>query len=117
MLTSTEANDNYTDKADEKQNKIPSQYKTDSKRVSNNPIHTVLIKKEQSADTRSPTNIVIPEIMSTTNGVIPINIHSKEEFTPVGTKYRSKTKPVDRLTSFLKTLSFLDLHHLTTRNL
>jgi hypothetical protein len=40
--------------------------------------------------------------MSTTNSMTPMSIHSKEKFTPIGTKYQSKSKQVDRIVSFLR---------------
>jgi hypothetical protein len=63
-----------------------------------------MVKKKQSVDTyissdnRSPSTAVIPQIMSTANSITPMSIHSKEKFTPVGIKYQSKTKSVDRRT-------------------
>jgi hypothetical protein len=51
----------------------------------------------------TPATGVIPQIMSTTNSMTPMSMHSKEKFTPVATKYQSKSKQVDRVTSFLRT--------------
>jgi hypothetical protein len=62
-----------------------------------------------SSDSRSPSTAVTPHIMSTTNSITSMSIQAREKFTPVGTKYQSKTKRVERDSHrFLRTSYFLD---------
>jgi hypothetical protein len=104
--------------------------KKGSERAVNNHIKTTLattpvssmVNKEQSfesiafsnggfpsIDNNTPSVSRIPSIgmtsqmVSTTNSITPMSIHSKEEFTPMGNKYQSKTKQVNRTISFLRT--------------
>ncbi len=106
--------------------KILSKNKKSSERILNNPIKIAtpvssMTKRDQSSESivfnkvvspsidtnissvnRTPSTGVTPEIMSTTNSMTPMSIHSKEKFTPIGTKYQSKSKQVDRIVSFLR---------------
>lgn len=45
-----------------------------------------------SSANRTPSIGVTPEITSTMNNMTPMSLHSKEEFTPTGSKYQSKSK-------------------------
>ena len=68
------------------------QHKTNPEDQSSHPIHTALtttsvsptIKEKQSAHTRISSDSRSP--------VTPMSVHSKEEFTPVGARYQSKTR-------------------------
>lgn len=64
-----------------------------------------------SSDSRSPSTAVTPHIMSTTNSITPMSIQAREKFTPVGTKYQSKTKRVERLTSFFESIILFRSNH------
>jgi hypothetical protein len=107
----------------------PKKLPKDEKSVFNDHIKTTLtttpassmIKKDQSSESiafskgftssidtntpsvnRTPSTGVTPQTMSTTNSISPMSVHSKEKFTPIGTKYQSKIKQVDRVVSFLR---------------
>ena len=106
------------EKMPSKQDKLTQKEKS-LERVSNNRIPSILttasslpmMKKRQSSETiafgevaslspdvhmpsdhRSPSTAGTPQLMSPINSITPSSVHSKEEFTPVGSRYQSKTK-------------------------
>jgi len=52
---------------------------------------------------RTPSTEVTSHIMSATDSMTPMSTHSKEIFTPIGTKYESTIKQVDKVASLLRT--------------
>ncbi|CAF0909588.1 unnamed protein product [Adineta steineri] len=42
---------------------------------------------------QTPSNVMTPQMISTTNTMTPTSTYSKETYTPIGTKYQSRAKP------------------------
>jgi hypothetical protein len=111
-------------KVSSKSKKFPKNEKS-SERLLNNHIESIftttpvspVVNKKQSSESivvnkvttsstdtnipsinRTPSTGVTSQIMSTTNSMTPMSIHSKEIFTPTGTKYQSTIKQVKNVT-------------------
>lgn len=97
--------------------KLKKLFKTNSHIKSSTPVSS-MNKKEQSskslafssttvppsrnAGTPSPSTGLTPEIRSAMNSMTPMSLHSREEFTPTGSKHQSKSKYSRRIVSSLR---------------